>query len=160
MHIVGLPRSMTAWLSVFMSQSGVYFYHEAIDGCSSIEEYKKKIKGCGDSTTAIGFIGDTLTDKTVIITKNKDEFERCVKWSDSEFNISSASYLTLEQNKLNEVKGLVIKQSEITEKLQDIWEFLVDTEWDDRYSNMVNLNIQVASTDIDEKALKELCESI
>ena len=72
--IVGLPRSRTAWLSVFMSQSSTMFHHEAINGCGSIEEYRNKTLRSGDST-GFSFIADEVRaqEKIVIIKKNEKE---------------------------------------------------------------------------------------
>lgn len=158
--IAGLPRSRTAWLSVFMSQSGVYFHHEALNGCHSIAEYKEKVKGCGDSST--GLISSGLTDncKLVIINKTDDQIKRCIEWCDSEFNVNSKSFILAENEKLKKLNGLHINQSDINERLQDIWEYLVDTPWDDKYARLIDLNIQVQSTSIDEDAARALYKSI
>lgn len=162
MFIAGLPRSRTAWLSVFMSQSGVHFHHEGINGCHSIAEYQDKIKGCGDSSTGLVALGvDVIKDsKVVIIEKDEEELKKCVDWCNKVYGVDSESFILQLNEKLNMLNGLVIKQSEINERLQDIWEYLVDTPWDDKYKNLVNFNIQVQSTSIDEEAAKALYESI
>ena len=160
MFIVGLPRSRTAWLSVFMSQSKTYFHHEAINGCYSLDEYNQKILNCGDSTTGFTLLNDILKDKkVVIIKKNEEELKKCIEWCNKEFGESKE--VILEMNAaLNNIKGLVINQSEIDGELKNIWEFLVDDKWCDEYSNIVKFNIQVKSTAIDEIAAKALYETI
>ncbi len=163
MFIAGLPRSRTAWLSVFMSQSDVYFYHEAINGCYSIDEYKDKIKDCGDSSTGFFVLaGSIITPnaKIVIIEKNKEELFKCIEWCDKVYGVDSKDFILDLNDKLLTLYGLIVKQSEINDRLQDIWEYLVDTPWDDKYSNLVNFNIQVQSADIDKKAAKALYASI
>ncbi len=161
MLIVGLPRSRTAWLSAFMSQSSTYFHHEAIDGCKSIDEYRNKVNGCGDSTTGFPFLkGEMENKKIVIIKKNNEQIEDCIKWSDETFGIDSRELVGEMNNQLNDIDGLVVFQSEIDDRLRDIWEFLVDDTWDNRYSNLSKLNVQAISHDIDEDALKALYETM
>jgi len=161
--IIGLPRSRTAWLSVFMSQSGIKFYHEAINGCNSLAEYEDKIKGLGDCTTAFDLPNiDEVTSgaKVVIIEKNQDELNRCIEWSDQEYSIDSKDMLVELNSKLKNVTGLKVRQSEINDRLQDIWEYLVDIPWHDKYKDLIEFNIQVQSTAIDEEAARNLYESI
>lgn len=163
MFIIGLPRSRTAWLSVFMSQSGIRFYHEAINGCHSIDEYNDKIKGFGDCTTGFDLLHiNTITaeSKIVIIEKNDVELAKCVKWCDKEYSYNSQSMIEGLSIKLSSFSGLRIKQSEINERLQDIWEYLVDIPWCEKYADLINFNIQVQSAAIDEEAARNLYESI
>ena len=40
--VLGLPRSRTAWLANFLTYDGYFCFHEGIDGCRSIDDYKKK----------------------------------------------------------------------------------------------------------------------
>ena len=51
--ILGLPRSRTAWLANFLTYDGLFCYHEAINGCLNMDEYAEKVKGKGDSNTAL-----------------------------------------------------------------------------------------------------------
>ena len=159
--IVGLPRSRTAWLSVFMSQSKTYFYHEAVNGCYSIDEYNKKVKGCGDSTTGFSVLLDNLKDRKVLIIKKDDsEIKECIKWCDENYIIDGAEVLSKMSDILSGIDGLVINQSEIDDNLEVIWEYLVDDDWHDKYKNLSKMNIQVNSTEIDLKAAVSLYESI
>lgn len=163
MFVFGLPRSRTAWLSVFLSQSGVRFHHEALDGCRTIKEYSDKIKYCGDCTTGFYLLenSDILEDKKiVVITKSNDELKRCISWCDSEYGIDSADIINAWNEKLNRIGGLKIKQSEIDENLEKIWRYLTDKPWDNVYTDIVKMNIQVKSTDMDLEAAKSLYESI
>lgn len=160
--IIGLPRSRTAWLSVFMSQSGTYFYHEGINGCKSLPEYKEKIAGCGDSSTGLLSLGVDVVSKSkvVVIIKNKKEIEDCISWCDKSYNVDSRSFILDLQNKLLNVDGLIVKQSEINDRLKDIWCYLTDAQWDDKYKRLAELNIQAKSTAIDKEAAILLYESI
>lgn len=163
MIITGLPRSRTAWLSVFMSQSKTYFHHEAINGCRSIHEYQKKTKGCGDSTTGflpLLLLGEIKNKKTVIIKKSKDELGRCIKWCENEYGAASKATLQDMHDRLCSIDGLIINQSDINNRLQDIWEYLVDDKWHGRYSELIKFNIQLNSTSIDEQAAKAFYDTI
>lgn len=158
--VVGLPRSRTAWLSVFMSQSDVYFYHEAINGCHSVEEYKEKVKGCGDSSTGLVSLGLTQGCKAVIINKTDEQIKQCIEWCDHTYGIDSKSLILDTNSKLKKLDGLHVNQSDINSRLKDIWCYLVDTPWNDKYRELINLNIQVQSTGIDREAAKALYASI
>lgn len=161
MMIIGLPRSRTAWLSVFMSQSKTYFHHEAVNGCFSIDEYKDKIKDCGDSTTAFFQLKQCVKDnKIVIIKKNKSELESCIRWLDFTYKSDSKSLITEMDEYLNSVDGLVINQSEVSERLKDIWCHLVDDDWDDKYKEITKFNIQVVDTKINKEAAAAFYETI
>ena len=63
------------------------------------------------------------------------------------------------QNTLNSFDGLVVNQSEINDRLEEIWEYLVSDKWLDSYANLTMFNIQVNSTKIDSEALGRLLES-
>lgn len=162
MFIAGLPRSRTAWLSVFMSQSNTHFYHEAINGCSSIEEYNNKIIGCGDSSTGLVSLGlDIIKDsKVVVIEKTDEQIEKCIEWCDHVYGMDSRSFILDIESKLKNLNGFHVMQSDINSKLKEIWTYLVDDEWCERYSELTNLNIQVNSHSIDKEAAKALYESI
>ena len=160
--IAGLPRSRTAWLSVFMSQ-GVYCHHDGFNGCQSIDEYKKKIKGCGDSSTGLTLIDVNKvfpSSKVVIIEKSELELGRCIEWCDRVYGSDSQDEILKMNDKLLKIKGLRIKQSEINERLQDIWSHLVSTKWHDRYKRLIDFNIQSNPFNIDFKATKALHASI
>ena len=159
--IIGLPRSRTAWLSVFMSQSNTYFHHEAIDGCFSFNEYDEKTSVSGDSTTAFSLLVDKIKDrKVVIIKKNDKEFDACVEWCDKTYGIDSRDHLTEMNEKLSEIEGLIVNQSDIDDSLDDIWEHLVDDQWFEGYEDIKKLNIQVNKPTINEDAAKALYATI
>ena len=158
MLIAGLPRSRTAWLSVFMSQSGTYFYHEAVNGCKSLDEYKTKVDGLGDSTTCTDIID--LHSKAVVIVKSKQEIEDCIQWCNKVYDVDSRKFILSINERLMEIDGLMINQSEINNKLPEIWSHLVDTELQGVHTNMINFNIQVNSVNIDRESAKVFYESL
>jgi len=161
--IAGLPRSRTAWLSVFMSQSGIYCHHDGFNGCSSLGEYKDKVKGCGDSSTGLTVIDinqEFPDSKVVVIDKNEEELKRCIEWCKATYGGDAETSLKALYDKHKEIKGLHIKQYEIDNSLQKIWEYLVDTPWNDRYQELSNFNITSDPFNIDIEAARSLYASI
>lgn len=161
--VAALPRSRTAWLSVFLSQSGRHCYHEAINGCPSISEYQIKIKGCGDSSTGLTVIDIQKLypeSKILIIDKSDEELEKCIAWCDKTYSMDSRAFILEQHEKLSKLNGLRISQSDINNRLKDIWGYLIGTQWNDSYKRLLELNIQVQSTDIDKKAALALHASI
>lgn len=147
-----------------MSQSGYYCYHDGFNGCYSMNEYKEKIKGCGDSSTGLTVFNLNKyfpNSKVVIIEKNDFEFEQCVSWCKETFGGSNPR---LELEKMRErqskIKGLRVGQCDINNKLREIWEYLVDTPWHDKYLKLTQFNIQSDPFDINLNAAKRLYESI
>ena len=161
--IIGLPRSRTAWLSVFMAQSGARWHHDGLNGCNSVDEYNQKVTGSNDSSTGLAMLDINKLyplSKVVIIKKSQAEFERCVMWCNDNYNIDSSNYMAQLNERLLLVNGLVVNQSDINERLSEIWAHLTDKPWLERYRDMVSFNVQVQSIEIDNEAARNLIESI
>jgi len=161
--IAGLPRSRTAWLSVFMSQSSTYCYHDGCNGCNNLNEYWNKVDGFGDSSTGLVLIDINKLRPgapIVIIDKNKKELERCIEFCCEVSGKDSREYILSLNEELKKIEGLHVKQSEIDSNLELIWKYLVKDKWDKRYLNMINFNIQAIDLSIDESAAKNLMGSI
>jgi hypothetical protein len=153
--IVGLPRSRTAWLSVFMSQSSQYCLHDGFNGCNNLIEYWDKLEEGGDSSTGLMMIDINRlkpNSPVVIIEKNKLELERCIEWCSYVYGFDAKDHIVELNERLKAIEGLRINQSEINDNLRSIWEYLVDEDWNESYANMKDFNIQVASTEIDIEA--------
>lgn len=153
--IVGLPRSRTSWLSVFMSQSGKYCLHDGFNGCNSLIEYWDKLEDGGDSSTGLMMIDINKlkpNSPIVIIEKSERELERCIKWCEKTYGLDYRDHIYELHDKIIKIEGLHIQQSEINSHLKRIWEHLVDDEWDEKYTNMKDFNIQVVNHSIDEQA--------
>ena len=80
--VTGLPRSRTAWLSVFMSGAGSICYHEPIGGIrevSDIEEIYKSdyYKFVGIADSGLGFFLDwilkNIQPRTLIVERDPSE---------------------------------------------------------------------------------------
>ncbi len=161
--ILGLPRSLTAWLSVFMSQSNTHCYHDGFNGCYSVSEYIKKIDGCGDSSTGLmimDFNKRFPNTKTVVIKKSESDLKRCIEWTDKMYGTDSKEPIMMLNDQLLNVEGLVINQSEIFDNLDKIWCHLVSDAWKSRYKNLTNFNIQIQSKLINEKAAISFVDSL
>ena len=154
--VFGLPRSRTAWLSVFLSQSGTYCHHEAISGCYTEVDYIDKVDGCGDSTTAFELCPESEISNApiVIIEKSKSELDRCVEFCDKTFNTDSTKIVLSQNDKLMAMPGMRVLQSQINDKLPVIFEYLTGVEWLDKYAIMSKFNIQADANDIDYKSME------
>lgn len=143
--VAGLPRSCTAWLSVFLSQSGQYCYHEAINGCKSRKEYLNKLGGCGDSSTGLMYlsINELFPDSPVIIIeKNTKQLKHCVEWGNKVFKVDTGMQIMQANELLRSMEGLRVKQSDIFDRLPEIFTYLTRTPWDEKYARLKDLNIQ------------------
>lgn len=155
--IVGLPRSRTAWLSVFMNQSSKHCLHDGFNGCNNLIEYWDKLEEGGDSSTGLMMIDiNRLKPESpiVVIQKNEDELKKTIDWCEKIYGFDAKDHLNELNERLSQIKGLHIQQSEINSNLERIWAHLVDDEWDERYAELNNFNIQLASNDIDEAAAR------
>lgn len=155
--VLGLPRSRTAWLSVFLSQSGIHCYHEGINGCKSLAEYKDKVSGCGDSTTAFNYMGDLYCGHpTVIIEKNDIEFERCINWCKQSFGVDVRQAMAEQRENLHSIDGMRVMQSEIDSRLPEIFEHLTGGEFLPHYADLSRLSITSNINNIDIESMREL----
>ena len=113
--VAALPRSRTAWLSVFLSQ-GRPCLHDGFNGCYSMAEYVTKLGDGGDSSTGLGLIdiNKIFPDSpVVIIDKSEEEFEKCVKWCDLTFNSDNRDWLLKQRESINNIDGLRVNQADI-----------------------------------------------
>lgn len=157
--VAALPRSRTAWLSTFLSQSGIHCFHDGMNGCSSFDDYTDKVYGCGDSSTGLHlFEIEKIYPNApiVIIEKNEEEVLSCIEWCDSVYGGSNKAEIMRQKKLLDGMSGMRVKQSDIDAKLKPIFEYLTGKEYLDIYSDIKSLNIQCMSTDIDADAAKEL----
>ena len=157
--VIGLPRSRTAWLSVFLSQSGNYCHHEGLNGCRNTDDYKRKIGANGDSSTGLMMFDVHKIypgAPIVIIEKNNVELKSCIAWCNNTYMADSKNHIKRIKGLMDNIKGLRVKQCEINDRLPEIWEHLIGTPWDDNYANLQNFNIQSDPFNIDIAAALEL----
>lgn len=138
--VLGLPRSRTAWLSVFLSHDGNYCHHEGINGCRSLSEYYAKVDGYGDSTTA-GMLCYGLDVPTLIIERDPSY---AIKYCEEVFRYSGDVPMRDLRFRLNRVKGLRVHFDTINDRLEEIWAYLIGTPYNDERGKALSLmNIQV-----------------
>jgi hypothetical protein len=151
--VLGLPRSRTGWLSVFLSTDSTLCLHEGIEGCSSMEEYKSKTLEKADSNTGLMLfdIRRHFPDTKIIIIDGT--VEDSVKYGLDTYGLDVTSAMIEGKKRLDALDGLHIKFEDINERLQDMWEYVYDTPYDKtRSDELVKLDIQmrdVHSMDID-----------
>ena len=126
-----------------------------------MDEYRKKVDGFGDSTTAFPLLKDELSSsKVVVVRKNEKELQRCIDWANSEFGGDNKQMISDLNFELSLIDGLIVNQSDIDSRLKEIWAYLVDDHWVDRYLEMSKMNIQVKNTAIDNIAAKNLIKGV
>jgi len=160
--ILGLPRSRTTWIANFLTYDGNYCHHEAINGCSSVDEYKEKIDGCGDSTTNIlmfDYEKDFPDSKIIIIHR---DIKESIEFSKKVFKSDMTEMIEKANERLNLINGLHIMFDEINDKLKDIWEYLFDSEFSPKRAAMLSgFNIQPNDVfDVDKQALTKLNKEV
>ncbi len=154
--ILGLPRSRTAWLANFLTFDGNFCYHEGINGCSDIKEYKEKMEGKGDSNTGLVFFKyqDYFPDvKTIIIDSDIN-----VEFGKDVFNANTQSVEIMRKAKkrLDGISGLHIKLTDINIRLKDIWDYVSPKKFNkERADMLIKMNVQVVDPlDFDLDAIK------
>ena len=150
--IYGLPRSRTAWLANFFTSCGLYCYHEGINGCSSIAEYKRKIGDDGDSGTGIVLFDRFFPDAKKIVIEA--DGVRARQFSEQVFGDTQEALIEDLKDRLSEVGGLHVKFEEIDQRIREIWAYITDKPFDGkRFELLRRLNVQVCDpTDIDREA--------
>jgi len=142
--ILGLPRSRTAWLANFMTYDGSFCYHEGINGCYSVDKYREKLKGKGDSTT-----GAALLDldkyfpdsKKVII---ESDPQKSIDYSIETYGEANIGWIHHLEDRLSAQKGLRVHYDDIDRNLESIWGYLTDKPFNYERAEMLRpLNIQV-----------------
>ena len=151
--VLGLPRSRTGWLSVFLSTSDVLCFHEGLDGCFTMQQYKQKVSGKADSNTALIFfdIRKHFPDTKVIVINSS--LEKAISFGKEEYGEDVTDALTSAQEKIRKLDALHIDFDDINERLQEIWEYVHDTPYDElRANELIKLDIQmrdIHSMDVD-----------
>ena len=162
--ILGLPRSRTAWLANFMTYDEFYCYHEGINSCSSIDDYKTKLGSSGgDSTTAIMEVDITKyfpTSRKVIIDSS---ITAAVAYGKEHFGIDTTELLLQTKEKLDEMHGLHVPLENIDSELETIWAYLTnDIQFDAKRAELL-LSLDIKTKEpyhFDIEAAKKLLWSL
>jgi len=147
--VSGLPRSRTAWLSVFLD-----CHHEGMVGCDSLQEYKDKIKGSGDCLTTLSLIDVKLEfpDSKVIVIDS--DVSKAAAFASKHYGIDISYHLAKHKEILDNIDCLHVNFNDIDKNLRKIWTYVRDEPYNDlRASRLKKLNIQIKN--IDECTLNE-----
>lgn len=160
--VLGLPRSRTAWLANFLTYDDLFCYHEGVNGCKTINEYKEKIKGKGDSNTGImlfDFENHFPDAKFIII---DSDIEPSINFGRNVFNTDIEHEMSVCKNRLDNINGLHINLADINNRLDEIWDYVSTKKFNaDRADMLINLDIQVKDPlDIDFEAIKSFKETV
>ncbi|VAX07955.1 hypothetical protein MNBD_ALPHA03-1277 [hydrothermal vent metagenome] len=159
--IIGLPRSRTAWLANFMTHNGEYCHHEGMNGCRSMEEYKDKIGGDGDSNTCM-MMFDLKKHfpyrKILIIESDPKKTERYIM---ENLDLDGADWVSKAIAQMDKLDGFRVHFDNINNRLRQIWEYLSDAPYDAKRGNMIkNLNVQSNIQDMDIKSAQYIAREV
>lgn len=160
--VTGLPRSRTAWLANFLTYDDQFCYHEGLNGCSSIDEYKDKVKDKGDSNTGLMMFDfkDHFPDSKVIVIDSS--VDKSIEFSKSVFGVDLTDIMVKGKTRLDSINGLHININDINDRLKEIWEYVSDKPFDkERADMLIKLNIQVNDPlSMDGEAANKFKESV
>ena len=160
--VIGLPRSRTAWLANFLTQDR-FCFHEGLDGCHSIKEYREKIgNDCGDSSTGLMLLdmNKEFPDSPKIIIEGR--VKEAIDYGYKTYGHYNPDYIHYLQERMDEIKGLRIQFDDIDSKLPKIWEYLIGTPYDEKRTELLKrMKIEVKDPfNYDIDAVKSLCNSL
>ena len=161
--VAGLPRSRTAWLANFLSYDSFFCFHEGINGCRSMNEYKMKLgTSYGDSCTGLMILDiEKHFPKAPIVIIESDPM-KSAKYAEKTYGINNPDYFYKLKDSLDQMNGLRVQYEEIDDNLEKIWRYLHGTAYNEERGNMLmKLNIQMQNPhDINVQAANELVASI
>ncbi len=114
----------------FLSYDGVHCLHEGLDGCLTIDDYRKKIEGKGDSSTGLMWIdvNELFPERKVLIIDS--DISKSYDWCLNNFGKYAADSLHIMKSKLDQIDGLRVNVDEIDDNLELIWNYLVGSNFD------------------------------
>ena len=143
--VLGLPRSRTCWLANFLTYDRHYCFHEGMNTCKSLSEYKEKLgTDFGDSSTATMLfdINREFPDAPKIIIES--DIQRSIDYAVKTLGLKDPNYIVYMQQQLDKVSGPRVHFDDIDYQLPFIWHTLIGTPFDERRSNIVKtMNIQM-----------------
>jgi hypothetical protein len=160
--VLGLPRSRTAWLANFLTYDNHFCFHEAMNGCRSIDEYKEKLAYNGDSNTGMMLFNMNAlfpdSPKVIIERDPKYAIDYCYKT----YGSYDPQLIYVLKEGLDKIDGLRIRYDDIDNRLQEIWEYLIGDGYNKQRANLLKkLNIQVQDPhDIDIEAASKLLNAV
>jgi hypothetical protein len=139
--VIALPRSRTAWLSVFLD-----CYHEGFNNCNTFKEYKNKIKNSGDCSTSLLLFDmkKLFPNSRVVIIHNT--IDSAVDFYREIYRKDTTDLLRLMKKRLFSLDGLHIEFDDIDNRLEEIWKYLKDEPFDKaRTDRLKLLNVKIKS---------------
>ena len=160
--VIGLPRSRTAWLSLFLTDDKRICYHEGIDGCNSICQYINKIGSNGDSSTFLMNldINKLFPDSPVLIIEN--DINRTITYTEETYGYYVPMQIYELRYKMDKIKGMRIYINEIDDKLELIWKYLRGDKFNKKRAELFSrMNIQVQNPyKYNKESLKQLMSEL
>lgn len=156
--VLGLPRSRTAWLANFLTYGKTFCFHEGVNGCRSMEAYKEKLDGRGDSGTGLMLLDlDTHFPgaKKIIIETGP---ERAAQFITDTYGDDGERLAGLLKAKLDAVEGLRIPLDDLDNRLREVWEYVSDEPFNTERAEMLKrLRVEMLDPhDLDYGAAREL----
>jgi hypothetical protein len=156
--VTGLPRSRTAWLANFLTYEK-FCFHEGMNGCYSLADYKEKLgEDNGDSNTALALIDVEKEFPHCPVLVIHGDINKSADYMYKTYDIYDLHYVKEMENRLSNIKGMHIDVNEIDDKLPEIWEYLIGTEFDYQRAEMLKrLRIEILDPhDFDIDAMQSL----
>ena len=174
--IIGLPRSRTCWLANFFTYGNSFCYHELSKICYSKPEKfnllvdtikNNEAEFVGISDSGLPIMLDSLMikfpkAKIVVIERDKNEVVESLKSflpKNRLYKFDKTMLIDDMADCINILKGrhkcMTVSFNSLDDKkvVKQMWEYCVDTPWNDERFNMLDLmNVQVDNN----KYLKEL----
>jgi len=128
----------------FLTYEGHYCHHEGMNGCHTLDEYKSKIDGYGDSSSGLVFINlNALFPKSKIVVIHSDK-GRAAEFIKDEYGDFDHAIIDRMESRLTDIEGMHIQFDDINSALPDIWQYLIGTEYDEWRGDMLKgLNVQM-----------------
>lgn len=160
--VIGLPRSRTAWLANFLTHEK-FCYHDGFNGCSSIQEYQKKLgTDKGDSSTGLMLIDikELYPEAPVLIIES--EPKNAIDYTYKTYGYYDPTYIYTLQEKMDQIEGMRIHVKDIDSNLPKIWDHLIGTPFNNKRAELLKtLNVQVNDPqDFDKPAAIKLWNSL
>ena len=160
--VIGLPRSRTAWMANFLTQ-GQHCFHEGLDGCISINEYKEKLgNDNGDASTGLMLfdMNSEFPDAPKLIIES--DAEKAIEYGYKTYGIYDPQYIYSLQERMDLIDGLRIPFDDIDDRLEEIWGHLIGTPFDKQRADLLKkLKIEVKDPfGFDLGAMEKLCSTI
>ncbi len=150
--VLGLPRSRTYWMSVFLNCQ-----HEAKHYYPNYQEFMLN-DSPGDSTTCYPWIKEHITDHRVVVI-NRD-INECFESSKELFPSATIDVLEYIQDELDSIENcLRIKYEDISDRLEEIWDFCYKQEmpFDKKWADSIK-KIEIENRSLIEVTKRQLEE--